>query len=148
MIAPISKLYATASASTEAAATVDMQTDGFITMVLLEINMEAIANAVMGRVEISFASASGFTTNDTRTSIAGLETVTNLVTSGMVNNSRSIVLPNLVIPVTVNQRVYLHIGITGTATVRARAWLYCRSGGGGGGRGRAAGARKGRGRRR
>jgi len=128
----IYKFYGTATTSTDAVATIDIQFDGVIEGALLTIQASG-ADALNdgGDVEISFASTSGFVANDTRASIAGLTVRQGFLTSGgsMVGDTVFLSLGKG-IPVSAGERMYMHLGVTGTTTVAARCWLYTATQGG------------------
>ena len=114
----IYKLFASVSATTDAAAFLDIPTAGFISGIWGHWNIN-VADAVSdgAKMEISFASASQFTTNDSRSSIFGAAFRISLLTSGMVNSAPSFLAPPIKIPVAMNERVYMHITEHGAPTV-------------------------------
>jgi hypothetical protein len=128
MATNICKLYGAANASTDGVASLDCVSDGFIVGLLLEINAETAAANATARMEVSFASTNGFTSTDARSSVGGLETVVTQATAvGVINNSRSLVIPGIRVPVSAGERLYLHIGTSTSFNVRARAWIYINS---------------------
>jgi hypothetical protein len=128
MATNICKLYGSVTTSTDGAASLDCVADGLIVGLLLEINAETASANAAARMEVSFASTNGFTSTDTRNSIGGVETVVSQATAaGVLNNSRSLMMPGLRIPVAAGERLYLHVGTSASFTVRARAWIYVNS---------------------
>jgi len=127
------KMYAQAMTSTDAAASYDVQEDGEICSVLLDIigtADDALNDG--GGSEVSFASVSGFSTNDTRASIVGGRQNQGFLTSGggPVGKSVFITFAPYGIPVAAGERLYLHIIVTGTSTITCSAWVYhCITGG-------------------
>jgi hypothetical protein len=125
----ICKLYGQITAgSADAVAALDVQSPGFISSIFLDMVADLGVTGAWGRMEISFASASGFTNNDTRNSLAGLESFLSQSSAvGVVNNQRSIAIPGLKIVVAQGERIFMHLASSGSFTVRGRAWLYVQS---------------------
>lgn len=128
------KLFANVAATTEAAAVLDIQFDGVIEGVLLNIIMtagDALADA--GRAEVSFASTSGFANNDTRASFAGIGVQQGFLTTGGGPLHDSVFLTlGKGIPIAAGERIYLHIQLFGGAgNILVSAWLYTATDGGG-----------------
>jgi len=124
----IYKLYATVTATADAAASYDVQEDGEICSILLDQNINS-ADALNDGIdtEVSFSSVSGFTSNDTRASLIGKRSHQHFLTSGggPVGGSSFITFAPFGIPVSAGERLYLHILLTGTAlTAYVNAWLY------------------------
>ena len=118
------KLYASAAAA--GSVSMDIQRDGHITGLLLDLSIEG-ANALddEGAMEVSFSASAAFTTSDTRASIGGLHAVQGFLTTGGSQTGKVVSVAGLMIPVAAGERVYMHYGaITGTLTLVARAWLY------------------------
>lgn len=119
------KLYGTATSSTDAVAQLDIQKAGSIQVVMLDfgvIGADALDDG--GVVEISFASVSGFATNDTRSAIISLRHHQGFLTTGGGPTGKSMVIPNLDIPVGAGERLWMHIQVSGTATIRAHCFLF------------------------
>ena len=122
------KMFASVTAATDGAASYDVQEDGKICAVLVDINVTG-ADALNdgGNCELSFASVSSFNTNDVRASILGVGVFQGFLTSGGGPTSKNAFItfsPNG-IPVAAGERIFLHISVGGTVTaVAVRAWLY------------------------
>lgn len=116
------KMYATASQ--DAAATIDIAEDGIIEGVMMAMNFTG-ADVLNdgGRMEISFASTSGFTSNDTRASICGVDAYQGVITTGGGQVGANVYAP-MAIPVSAGERMYMHTLNNGTVTGRYIAWLY------------------------
>ena len=131
----VAKLYANKTASTDAAAAMDCQFEGLIVGCSLELihnETGTLVNHSTARMELSFASTNSFTTNDVRNVIGGLESVISQASAANVtNNSRSVAIPFLQIPVVRGERLYLHIGLANggsSPSITARAWIYIAAG--------------------
>lgn len=125
------KIYAANTSSTDAAASVDMPDGGIIEGILLDHTVQG-ANALDEGAawEISFASTSGFTSNDTRASLAGLADYQEFLTSGGAHVGKTMFVP-MEVTVAPGERIYAHTLVAGTVTLNVlRAWLYVRTGGG------------------
>lgn len=120
----IYKLYATASADTNAAAQVVFQRPGLITSILLDGYLDALADDTGAQVELSFSSTRQLATNDTVGPIAQASLWGNITTSGAVNNDKTVVLTNIAVPVLEGDRCYMHFEITGTTAIFMAAYLY------------------------
>lgn len=117
----------TANTVADAAATLDIQDDGVIEGVL--INMRATLNADTENmnVEVSFASVSGFTANDTRASFAGMSLQAGMLTSGGLTASENLFI-SMNIPVSGGERIYIHTAGTAAALDRVSVWLFVADG--------------------
>jgi hypothetical protein len=117
------KLYGTAaSAVTDGAASLDIRGAGKIGCIVADIDLDCTTDNGYGRWEISFASSSAHTTNDTLASLAGGQVTNNFTTSGQASLGRTVVIP-CDIAVQGGERVYLHL--TGSSgTIYVRAWLF------------------------
>lgn len=127
------KMFATATASTDAAATLDIVFDGVIEGLVLDTvmqNADALNDAV--GAELSFASVSGFVTNDTRASIIGSRIAQGFLTSGggPTGKVTNVAFGPDGIPVSAGERMYLHLLLVGAGTLIASVWLYVRTSGG------------------
>lgn len=119
------KLYATVSSTTDAAATLDIAADGSIYAVSFACGGQGNDALNDGfAIELSFASVSGFGTNDTRASFAGCRSYQGFLTSGGGPTSVNMTVPDLHIPVAAGERLFMHISIQGTSSVIATAWIY------------------------
>lgn len=122
----IYKLYS--ATQTDAAASVDIQEDGVIEGVLFDLDVsgaDALNDAI--KAEVSFASTSGFTSNDTRASLAGTHFRQEFLTSGGGPNCGGPYVP-MEIPVSAGERIYLHMVAAGTVVVACQVWIYVRGG--------------------
>ncbi len=120
------KLYASVAASTPAAASIDIQFDGLIEGVLMDLSCTG-ADALNdgATAEVSFASTAGFTSNDTRASFAGVSAFQGFLTSGGSQVGKSVfVTLGKGIPVAAGERIYLHIGELVSVTAAVRVWIY------------------------
>lgn len=125
------KLYATAL--TDASASLDIQDDGVIEGVAMNLS---VANADIQnegyRAELSFASTSGFTSNDTRASIIGSSVVLEVVTTGGGIAGTTTFVP-MEVSVKAGERLYVHLlGTGGTPSAACSMWVYVRGGPGAG----------------
>lgn len=102
----IYKLYA--STIGDGAANLDIIANGRIEGVYFSGYTGLSADADSFEAEVSFSSSSGFTTNDTKSSIACVRQEVELVTSGEVQNALNVFVGPLDIPVTQGERIYLH----------------------------------------
>lgn len=110
----------------DAAASIDIPEDGVIEGVLAAMDITGADVLNDGyRWELSFASTSGFSSNDTRASIAGGGVRTEVVTTG-----GSIGLMGLYVPMEVSvqggERLYLHTVAAGTIAQNLSVWVYVR----------------------
>lgn len=106
----IHKLFATGSATADGVATTDVTENGRITGIWGYLDVTNADAATDGyAMEISFASSSGFTSNDTRSSIYGCSVRCSLTTSGGYNSSQAFASPPLNIEVVMGERIYAHI---------------------------------------
>jgi len=121
------KMYATGTVSADAAATIDIQEDGEVCSILLDSAIQqgdALSDGIAA--EISFASVSGFGTNDTRASLVGLRSYQAFLTTGgaPINKNTFITFAPNGIPVAAGERLYLHVLQSGTFTWFATGWIY------------------------
>lgn len=120
------KLYYTGTASVDAAASLDLQSDLVIVAMHLNLSVGS-ADALNEGVacEISFASTSGFSSNDTKSSIIGGATYQNFLTTGGALPGSPIVVSGVAIPGAAGERMYLHTKVLGGAvTFYCSCWLY------------------------
>ncbi len=128
----VQKMFGSSTTSADAVASVDVQEDGVIEGVLMAQRSHGDATNEGAAWEVSFASVSAFTSNDTRASICGTTEVSpgNIVTTGGPSGKVSYV--PMEVPVNAGERIYLHTTVTGTPTTNTlSAWLYIRNTGGG-----------------
>lgn len=113
----IYKLYGTGV--TDALASVDIVANGHITAYQVAMEADLDADLEAARVEVSFSSSSGFTTNDTKSSILTARVFMAAITAaGTVVAGENFSLSGLKIPVSIGERLYLHgSGANMTATV-------------------------------
>jgi len=111
----IYKLYGTGV--TDGLASVDVVSDGMITGVQWAAYGDLDADAETLGAEVSFASASGFTTNDTKSSISTIRALANDTGTAASNKlvAVNLFVGPLEVPVKTGERLYLHG--TGTALV-------------------------------
>lgn len=124
------KLYASGTASADAAASTDIQNDGHIIALFMAACVEG-ANALDEGAdwEVSFASTNGISTNDTRSSILGMTLRQEFLTSGGGLQGDNSGIGGIRIPVDAGERLYLHRVVTGTITQsRCTVWLYVEDG--------------------
>lgn len=121
----IYKLYALATSDTDAAASIDIQLDGFIVAYAVEVNaVGADALNDGGQVEVSFASTNGLSSNDTKSSFAHAYAQQGFLTTGGSMVRANSTLSGLAIAVAAGERIYMHIELTGTVTVQGLVYLY------------------------
>lgn len=119
----IYKLFTTTDG--DGAASLDIIENGMITAVYFSGYAALSADADSFEAEVSFASTSGFATNDTKSSIAKVATEVELVTSGEPQNGFNIMVAPLEIPVSQGERLYLHTATpVGTAAIRMSCYVY------------------------
>jgi len=121
------KMYATGTVSADAAATIDVQEDGEICSILLDTSIQSGDNLSDGVAsEVSFASVSGFGTNDTRASLIGARVYQAFLTSGggPIQKTTFITFAPNGIPVAAGERLYMHVLQSGTFTWFSTAWVY------------------------
>jgi hypothetical protein len=122
----IYKLYGTGV--TDNIANLDIVKNGNISSLLFAGYGDLDADGETLAAEVSFSSASGFTTNDTKSSIATVRALaadTGAAASNKLIAINLFVGPNLGIPVKQGERMYLHG--TGTALVMS-VYLYVNDG--------------------
>lgn len=119
------KLYAQVTVDTDAAASLDIQVDGFITAVGAEVNaVGADALNDGGQVEVSFASTNGFASNDTKSSFMHVICQQGFLTTGGSAVRAYNALSGLAIAVAAGERIYMHIELTGTVTINGIVYIY------------------------
>lgn len=123
------KFFATGAATLDAAASLDIRRDGHIVAMLGDLHITG-ADALDdgGGVEISFASGSGFVTNDTTGSVFTLRAGNSFLTSGggLVGKSESV--SGIAIEVFAGERMYMHLTEFGSiAAISATVYLYVMS---------------------
>src|SRR3990167_4701817 len=128
-MAYVQKIYANSTASADAVASVDIQEDTVIEGLQMDLYQQGLTVQDEGsRWEVSFASTSGFSANDTRASIAGISNHLGVVTTGGAPQNAHLFVP-CNIPVQAGERLYVHTSVVGTITVNTlQAWLYLRGG--------------------
>lgn len=111
------KLYGTGV--TDGIASVDIIAKGHITAIQVAMEADLDADLETARMEVSFSSASGFTTNDTKSSIVTARAALAAITAaGTVVVAENFCVTGIAIPVDVGERMYLHgAGTNMTATV-------------------------------
>lgn len=110
------KMYATGV--TDNLASLDIVRNGTIEAILFAAYGDLDADGETYAAEVSFSSASGFQTNDTKSAIATIRQQaadTGTATSNKLTGTNVFVGPGLGIPVKAGERLYLHG--TGTALV-------------------------------
>lgn len=118
----IYKMYASANPA-DALATLDIVADGRIVAIGGYMDPAYAGADGSVRSELSFASSSGFASNDTRSSFWGMASRHDFTTSGGVQSVVNEMVTGLDIPVALGERLYLHA--TGTAvTTIFTIWLY------------------------
>lgn len=126
----IYKLFASQTGSVDAAAQLDIVGDGNIIAIWGYATFESADALNDGHdFEISFASTSGFQSNDTRASIFGLGLRQNFLTSGGGAPGIAMGLGGLRIPVLAGERMYMHTLENGTVTaMRGTCWIFVEDG--------------------
>lgn len=122
----VMKLYAATSG--DAVASIDVPDGGIIEGVQWAADSTAAGDAETLRAELSFASTSGFTSNDTRASITGIRNAMNFTTSGADSVGINMFVP-MEVEVQAGERLYLHTSNNATGTISC--WIYLRLPGGG-----------------
>lgn len=118
------KLYNTASASADAAATFAVLRQGTIVGCQLSYCLSADADC-LGAVEVSRRPTNQITTTSTLPAdvLAEARIASNITTTGQQGNGVSVFVPQS-IPVGINERIYLHYSQTGTGTGFMSAILF------------------------
>ena len=121
------KMFNATAVGGDAVASYDVQEDGDICSILLDISVtgaDALNDGV--RSELSFSSVSGFLSNDTRASLIGAAAYQGFLTSGggQVGKNTFITFAPFGIPVAAGERLYLHTAVTGTITLAVSVWVY------------------------
>jgi hypothetical protein len=100
----------------DAAASIDMQDDGFIEKVYAVLDISSsVLDGEGARAELSFGSSSVFTTNDARMVIASMRNTMNLVTAAAIaqGSMRYAFDYGDGLPFFGGERIYLHTGNVG-----------------------------------
>lgn len=119
------KLYGSVSTDTDAVAQLDIQVDGHIVAMSLEVWCSAADGLNDGaEAEVSFASTSGFTSNDTKSSLIHAAALQGFLTSGGGPVRGYSNIQGVAIEVAAGERIYLHLNLTGTVTAFAVGYLY------------------------
>lgn len=123
------KLFVETNTSADSAAQLDIQNDGFIEGVLMDVScaaMDALSDSCSA--EVSFMSTNTFGTNDVRGSIMILRTIQNFLTSGGGAQGKSqFVALQKGIPVFAGERIHLHVTMSAGLTINVQVFLYTRS---------------------
>lgn len=111
------KLFGTGAADADAVAALDIQVDGHIVAMTLEVwavGADALNDGI--ECEISFASTNGFASNDTKASLIHAVATQSFLTSGgsVVRAFSSI--SGLAIEVAAGERLFLHANVVGAPT--------------------------------
>jgi len=120
------KMFGSTGSNTDSVATVDIQDDGFIEALYVDLSaggMDGLSDQC--EAEISFGSSNTFSTNDARASIITVRQVQNFLTSGggalgkaaFVSFSRGI-------PVNAGERIHMHVQMSTGVTITVHAYLY------------------------
>lgn len=121
----IYKMYASVAATTEGAATIDIQDDCVIEAIAYRIRSAVTGADGGGEFEVSFSSSAGHTNNDTRASIFGAGNYYELTTSGAANQAKNGSVSGLEIDCAHGERLHLHVNELGTADNNTiTVWLY------------------------
>jgi hypothetical protein len=114
------KLYSATVA--EATASVDVVKTGKIVGVQWAVAGDLDADGENFAAELSFSSASGISTNDTKSSFSAIRQQNGLLTSGAIATGVNVFFPLPDVLISEGERVYLHT--SGTAiTVTAYIWV-------------------------
>lgn len=107
-------------------ASLDIIAAGHIVGMVWNMVADLDADGDRMELELSFASTSGFTSNDTRASLSGVGASNGLLTSGAINGAATLAIPvpRGVIPVLAGERLYLHSKGTAGALGQASVWIY------------------------
>lgn len=116
-------MYATASATANAAASVVIPSKTRIRGVQFSINVDSVTDNTGVTIEISRASAREIAVNGAQQSIAEASFFGNFVTSGLSLGGVNFFAP-CDVPVIQGQIIYLHATVAGTATYYATAILH------------------------
>lgn len=118
------KLYATASATGNAAATITVPSACRLIGIQWAVNFDSITDNGVCTLEVSAASATEIATNEAQQCIGELRYQSNFVTSGLVNGAVNLVVPVPGVPWAQGQKIYLHAVISGTITYTGGAVLW------------------------
>jgi len=117
----IYKLYTTTVG--DGAASLDIVADGRITGIQWSADFDHDADGEQLRAELSFASSSGFTTNDTKSSFSKIAHSVN-GTPGFTTGAVNLFVGPVDIPVNQGERVYLHTVGTAASISSLTAYMY------------------------
>lgn len=121
----IYKLYALFTGGTEnAGASLDIQFDGFIEAMLLDVVAAIDAIDEDARTEVSFLSTNTIQSNDARGSLMTAMLNGQALTSGGFQNSAKVVVAPVRIPVSAGERLYCHAVSDASITMEVNSYLY------------------------
>lgn len=122
----IYKLFSSETASGDAQASLDIQREGHIVGISADLactGCDALGDG--GTVELSFASTSGFASNDTKASLLTLRAWQQFLTSGGGPVQSHSDVSALAVAVAAGERLYLHFEVAGTGpTVYATVYVF------------------------
>jgi hypothetical protein len=124
----IYKLYGQNAVSADGQASVDVREDDSIEAIALSMLTIQPVDGMQWGMEVSFGSSSQFTINDTNSTIISMKDSWRLVTSGAASTGKHLVLPQLNIPISAGERIFLHLNTTNAVTIQATAFLYTKGG--------------------
>lgn len=117
------KLYATGSATANAAASVTIPGKTTLKGIQANVIVDSNTDGASLVAEVSRASAREVGVNGAQQSILEVGSYNNLATSGMANNALNNFFP-VSVPVIQGQIIYLHVQIAGTLTYYATFILW------------------------
>lgn len=120
------KLFSSETASGDAQATLDIQRDGHIVAISGDVSVQG-ADALNdgASVELSFASTSGFGSNDTKASLLTMRAHQGFLTSGGGPVTKRADVAGIAIAVAAGERLYLHFEVAGSGpTAYATVYVF------------------------
>lgn len=120
----VRQLYATASATGDNQANLQIVKKGVISAIQYTAALDVTTDGVIAHIECSFAPTFQGATNDPLGPIAQIKFTNNLVTSGMTGNSVNNCISGIAIPVEPGMLLYVNSSLSGTVTYRANFLIY------------------------
>lgn len=113
------------TADANAVASLDIREDGHIVAIAAEIDVTGMDVLNDGaQAEVSFASTSGYYTNDTHASMLTVGTRLGAITTGGVQAHAQREISGLAIAVAAGERIYAHLDVTGTVNASGQFYMY------------------------
>jgi len=120
----VRQLYASAAASGDNAASLQIVKKGVISAIVASVSFDSITDGGIVNLELSTAPVFQGVTNDPLGPLLQVKSVNNLLTSGMTNASQNFSVGNIAIPVEPGVLLYINANVTGTVTYRCAFLIY------------------------